>query len=120
MTQSKQRNLQKGVLTKEQEYSQSPVVLSAMEGILAAAIAGGFAGYLTAPIDIIKTKVMIDQQHLCDGGFVDCLRNALDQHGVASLFAVGNARALWLGSFTAMYLPVYEFFKCKFSVADTT
>lgn len=81
-----------------------------MEELLAAAISGGFTGFLTAPLDNIKTKLMVDVGYT---GFFDCLFKTAKNNGVPSLFAGSAARVAWLMPFTAIYLPVYEILKRK-------
>eukprot|EP00592_Proboscia_alata_P007630 CAMPEP_0194353648 /NCGR_PEP_ID=MMETSP0174-20130528/1940_1 /TAXON_ID=216777 /ORGANISM="Proboscia alata, Strain PI-D3" /LENGTH=344 /DNA_ID=CAMNT_0039122291 /DNA_START=100 /DNA_END=1134 /DNA_ORIENTATION=+ len=80
--------------------------------IIAAAIAGGFTGFLTAPLDTIKTKIMVDDAGIYNG-FVDATRKVIAQHGISSLFQGSAARVFWIMPFTAVYLPLYEVFKRK-------
>jgi len=86
--------------------------ITQMDEIVAAAITGGIAGYLTSPLDNIKTKLMLqatDAQMY--SGFMDCARQMIRANGVASLFQGAAARVAWLVPFTAIYLPVYEIMK---------
>jgi len=82
---------------------------SIFDDIIAAAISGMITGYLTAPMDNIKTKLMVNADLY--KGFIDCTRKCIAENGVASLFNGGAARVAWLMPFTAIYLPVYEIFK---------
>lgn len=77
--------------------------------IIAAALTGGIAGYLTAPFDVIKTKLMVD--HDMYNGFIDCTMKTIHNHGIESLFQGGVARIIWLVPFTAIYLPCYDLIK---------
>jgi hypothetical protein len=89
-------------------------ILHAWEEVVAAALTGGATAYLTTPLDTIKTKLMVDQD-LYAGGFLDCLVSTVDHHGLGALFAGGAARVAWLVPYTAIYLPVYDLLKRKFS-----
>mmetsp|Transcript_12158 Transcript_12158/g.18457 ORF Transcript_12158/g.18457 Transcript_12158/m.18457 type:complete len:214 (+) Transcript_12158:823-1464(+) len=81
-----------------------------LDELLAAAISGGITGFLTSPLDNIKTKLMVDAGY---NGFFDCLFKTAKTNGVPSLFAGSAARVAWLMPFTAIYLPVYEIVKRK-------
>ena len=80
------------------------------EEIIAAALTGGIAGYLTTPFDVIKTKLMVDHDLLYNG-FVDCAIKSVNNYGIESLFQGGAARIIWLVPFTAIYLPCYDLIK---------
>ena len=86
--------------------------LQAWEEVVAAAITGGIAGYLTTPFDTIKTKLVVDTY---DGGFMECLLTTVHDHGVAALFAGGIARVLWLLPFNAIHLPLFDALKRYFA-----
>lgn len=79
-----------------------------MDEILAAAVSGGITGFLTAPFDNIKTKLMVDVGY---NGFFDCVTKTVNSGGISALFAGSAARVAWLLPFTAIYLPVYEIIK---------
>lgn len=79
-----------------------------LEELLAALISGGITGFLTSPLDNIKTKLMVDSGY---NGFFDCLAKTAKTNGIGGLFAGSAARVAWLMPFTAIYLPVYEIVK---------
>ena len=81
-----------------------------LDELLAAAVAGGMCGFLTAPLDNIKTKLMVETGY---NGFFDCLAKTVQTGGVPALFSGSAARVAWLMPFTAIYLPVYEIIKRK-------
>jgi len=83
--------------------------ITQMDEIIAAAVTGGITGYLTNPLDMIKTKLMVDGPLYT--GFFDCMRKTVKHGGVSSLFQGGAARVAWLLPFTAIYLPLYDIFK---------
>lgn len=88
--------------------------ISQVEEIIAAAITGGITGYITNPLDVIKTKLMVDSAMYT--GFNDCLRKTVTDYGYPSLFHGGGARVAWLMPFTAIYLPVYDLFKRRMEI----
>jgi solute carrier family 25 (mitochondrial S-adenosylmethionine transporter), member 26 len=84
--------------------------LSSWEEIAVAGATGSIAGFFTTPLDTIKTKLMVDTE-LYNDGFWQCWSETIHDHGVESLFAGALARVLWVGPFTAMYLPMYDWTK---------
>lgn len=82
----------------------------AWEEILAAAITGGVTAFLTTPIDVVKTKMMVDSEYVGDS-FLECLLASIDHHGWMSVFAGVEARMAWILPFTAIYLPTYDYLK---------
>lgn len=83
--------------------------ITQFDEIVAAAVTGGITGYVTNPLDTIKTKLMVDAGLY--SGFFDCARKTVAQNGVGSLFQGGTARVAWLMPFTAIYLPLYDLLK---------
>lgn len=81
------------------------------EEIVAGAITGGTAALLTTPLDTIKTKMMVDPDWGVGSSFVECLVSTVQQHGWQAVFAGVLARIAWIMPFTAMYLPLYDYFK---------
>lgn len=88
--------------------------LTQTEELTAAAITGGITGFLTTPLDLIKTRLMI--QSSTGGqysGIVDALSSIYQSGGVEALFTGSAARVAWLLPFTTIYLGVYEVAKRK-------
>jgi len=86
------------------------------EELVAAAITGGITGFVTTPLDVIKTKLMIQtatsggQQYT---GVMDALTGVYKSGGLDALFVGSAARVAWLLPFTTIYLGVYEVAKRK-------
>lgn len=90
--------------------SPAPTSLGPSVEIVAAGLTGAIAGYLTTPLDTIKTKMMVDSQYM-GGSFWDTLMLTVHDHGLASIWVGGIARVAWLLPLTAIYLPTYDFLK---------
>jgi hypothetical protein len=90
------------------------VGITQFDEIMTAALTGGLVGYLTNPLDCVKTKLMTSP-HLYPLGFPQALTDQITSSGLASLFDGGGARVLWLMPFTAIYLPCYDMIKRKMS-----
>jgi hypothetical protein len=84
--------------------------LSLRDEVVIAAITGCITGFVTNPLDTIKTKLMVDDAQLYRG-FIDCVQKTVSQHGIKSLLQGAAARVSWIGPFTAIYLPIYEILK---------
>jgi solute carrier family 25 S-adenosylmethionine transporter 26 len=84
---------------------------SQMDEIISAALAGGITGYLTNPMDLVKTKMMLNPGTY--KGFADAWRKTVQEGGMASLFNGASARVSYIMPFCTFYLPVYEVIKRK-------
>mmetsp|Transcript_26738 Transcript_26738/g.35129 ORF Transcript_26738/g.35129 Transcript_26738/m.35129 type:complete len:349 (-) Transcript_26738:198-1244(-) len=81
---------------------------SQKDELYSAALTGGIAGYVTNPLDIIKTKLMTQQIGQAKTGFMQAANSILETEGVPGLFKGSIARVTWLTPFTIIYLPLYE------------
>merc|ERR1719410_914522 len=102
-------NLKRIYIDFKSRRLQVSTTTSLMDEIIAAGISGAITGYFTAPMDNIKTKLMVDASKY--NGFLDCTRKCIQQNGFWSIFDGSAARIAWLMPFTAIYLPLYEIFK---------
>jgi len=85
--------------------------LTQQEELTAAAVTGGFTGFITTPLDVIKTKLMMQtttgatRQYT---GVIDTFNSIYKSGGLKALFVGSAARVSWLLPFTTIYLGVYE------------
>lgn len=87
-------------------------VENANDELFAAAITGAIAAFLTTPLDLVKTKLMMQSGSVVAySGVVDVLQQLYADGGVSALFVGAIARVTWLVPFTTIYLGVYE--RCK-------
>jgi hypothetical protein len=103
---------------KKDTISATPK-LSLRDEVVIAAITGCITGFVTNPLDTIKTKLMVDDAQLYHG-FIDCLQKTVSQHGLKSLLQGAAARVSWIGPFTAIYLPIYEILKRQMAQKEPT
>lgn len=96
----------KTLIRKVQKRSE----LTQQEELAAAAFTGGFTGFVTTPLDLIKTKLMM--QSTTGGGqykgVIDALTSIYKSGGIKALYVGSSARVAWLLPFTTIYLGIYE------------
>lgn len=89
---------------------RSKTDLDQKDELAAAAITGGISSFLTTPLDVIKTKLMM--QSAAEGsGFMNMFLSVYKEKGISGLYVGSLARVSWLLPFTTIYLGVYEFTK---------
>ncbi|ESK86215.1 s-adenosylmethionine transporter [Moniliophthora roreri MCA 2997] len=83
--------------------------LYAYEAAVCGSIAGGFAAALTTPLDVLKTRVMLDLQ---SGGarisIYTRLKTIYRTEGGKALFSGVVPRTMWISAGGAVFLGVYE------------
>jgi solute carrier family 25 S-adenosylmethionine transporter 26 len=104
---------------QNQDTTVTPPNLSLRDEVVIAAITGCITGFVTNPLDTIKTKLMVDDAQLYHG-FIDCLQKTVSQYGLKSLLQGAAARVSWIGPFTAIYLPIYEILKRQMTQKEPT
>lgn len=90
--------------------SSKPRSVGVWDDVLAAALTGGITAFLTTPLDVIKTKLMVDDAY-AGYSFLDCWLATVESHGIGSVFAGVVARIAWILPFVTIYLPTYDFLK---------
>lgn len=84
--------------------------LHAAEAAVCGSIAGGVAAALTTPLDVLKTRVMLDMRDP-SSRFPSLFTRARDIYvgeGARALFAGVVPRTLWISAGGAVFLGVYE------------
>ncbi|KAI6139310.1 mitochondrial carrier domain-containing protein [Pisolithus tinctorius] len=84
--------------------------LHAAEAAVCGSIAGGVAAALTTPLDVLKTRVMLDMRDP-SSRFPSLFARARDIYvgeGARALFAGVVPRTLWISAGGAVFLGVYE------------
>ena len=99
--------------------TQDGVTVTQADEIAFAAITGGIVGYLTNPLDSIKTKVMTSPHLYGGGSILTAAAMQFRDEGFCSFFAGGAARVGYILPFTAIYLPIYDALK-RFAEARRT
>jgi len=85
--------------------------IRAYEAAVCGIIAGGSAAALTTPLDVLKTRIMLDQRnqtHASHPSMLRRLQTIYTTEGVKVLFAGALPRTIWIGAGGAVFLGVYE------------
>jgi len=85
--------------------------LGAHEAALCGSVAGGIAAALTTPLDVLKTRTMLDLRDpsKCDvPGLLTRFKQIYTNEGVKVLFAGVVPRTLWISAGGAVFLGAYE------------
>ena len=110
----------KSLLVKNRKHKNPSMnaedAASHTEQVLAGAISGGITGFMTNPLDLIKTKLMVEGDLY--SGFIDAFRKTYADGGLSGLFHGGAARVGYILPFCAFYLPMYEIIKRKMELGE--
>ncbi|KAJ1435060.1 mitochondrial carrier domain-containing protein [Ochromonadaceae sp. CCMP2298] len=88
--------------------------LTQNDELMAAAFTGAVAAFLTTPLDLVKTKLMMQGAGGVQyAGVTGALASIYRSGGMSALFVGSTARIAWLVPFTTIYLGVYESSKRK-------
>lgn len=73
-------------------------------------IASAFAAFLTTPLDVSKTRIMLAEKSdsLASGRIRDAMRLVYSERGVRGLFAGVMPRVVWISVGGAIFLGAYE------------
>jgi len=84
--------------------------LHASEAAICGSIAGGVAAALTTPLDVLKTRVMLDMRDPTSKmpSLLGHLRQIYTAEGPKALFAGVVPRTLWISAGGAVFLGAYE------------
>lgn len=106
-------------------YSEQTEQLIERAGLtgLSASVSGTVASFVTTPIDVVKTRLMLSATDSAGSGGYDARskstkrptkgafavgREIFQQEGVPGLFRGGSIRAVWTAVALSLYLSIYE------------
>ncbi|GJJ15835.1 hypothetical protein Clacol_010113 [Clathrus columnatus] len=83
--------------------------LYAHEAAICGSIAGGIAAAGTTPLDVLKTRIMLDTRTgAVQRSFISYFKEIYQTEGVKALFSGVVPRTLWISAGGAVFLGVYE------------
>lgn len=83
-------------------------------GMVNTAACAAVAGFLTTPIDVVKTRVQVQGANpdlFAFGGAFDCAKQLVMKEGVQGMFAGACGRMWYLAPNMAVFIPLYELLK---------
>ncbi|KAI5654600.1 hypothetical protein M9H77_31787 [Catharanthus roseus] len=78
------------------------------ENALIGAFAGAITGAITTPLDVIKTRLMIQGSAKQYEGILHCVRSIAREEGTCALFKGLGPRVLWIGIGGSIFFGVLE------------
>ncbi|KAE9610258.1 putative mitochondrial carrier protein [Lupinus albus] len=78
------------------------------ENALIGAFAGALTGAITTPLDVIKTRLMIQGSGNQYKGIVDCVQTIIKEEGPSALLKGVGPRVLWIGIGGSIFFGVLE------------
>ena len=76
-------------------------------------VAGGIAAFLTCPLDVLKTRIMLtaDLPASQRMGVLSTLKNLIQMEGYGRLFAGVKYRVMWISFGGAIWFGAFEEYK---------
>lgn len=78
------------------------------DGAIAGMIAGGIAAFLTTPLDVLKTRLMLNQTRV---GLGELASKILKEDGPRAFWRGAGPRTMWISAGGAIFLGTYEIVK---------
>jgi solute carrier family 25 S-adenosylmethionine transporter 26 len=72
------------------------------------AFAGAVTGVLTTPLDVIKTRLMVQGSGTQYKGVSDCIKTIIREEGSSALWKGMGPRVLWIGIGGSIFFGVLE------------
>ncbi|XP_061345174.1 S-adenosylmethionine carrier 1, chloroplastic/mitochondrial-like [Gastrolobium bilobum] len=78
------------------------------ENAMLGAFAGAITGAVTTPLDVVKTRLMVQGSQNHYHGIYDCVRTIVKEEGAHALFKGIGPRVLWIGLGGSIFFGVLE------------
>lgn len=82
--------------------------LEPWRGALCGSFAGGLTGFLTTPLDVIKTRVMLSSDPNHSSHPIDAMKQIFREGGLRRLFAGALPRTAWISLGGFIFFGAYE------------
>jgi len=99
------------------EHKGAP--LAPWQGALCGSLSGAFAAAVTTPLDVAKTRLMIDQKNKYSG-MVGTLRKIAAEEGWRALFLGITPRVMWISIGGFVFFGAYEATKEQLNARDAS
>ncbi|KAF7820323.1 putative S-adenosylmethionine carrier 2, chloroplastic isoform X1 [Senna tora] len=78
------------------------------ENAMLGAFAGAVTGAVTTPLDVVKTRLMVQGSQNQYKGISDCVRTIIKEEGTQALFKGMGPRVLWIGIGGSIFFGILE------------
>lgn len=97
-------------LKKKTLESKGKPKIDPWESMMCGSVAGGFSAFVTTPLDVAKTRVMLadSQSSLASGNLLHALKSIWRQNCLKGLFAGCVPRVTWISVGGAIFLGGYD------------
>ncbi|THU48322.1 hypothetical protein C4D60_Mb09t25010 [Musa balbisiana] len=89
-------------------FMQAQRELSDPENAIIGAFAGALTGAITTPLDVLKTRLMVQGSANQYKGIISCAQAILKEEGPAAFFKGIGPRVLWIGIGGSIFFGVLE------------
>ncbi|GMM47904.1 Pet8 protein [Pichia kluyveri] len=79
--------------------------ISPLKGALCGSFAGGIAAAITTPLDVLKTRLMLNKERI---SIIKLFKTLVKEEGYSVLFSGIGPRTMWISAGGAIFLGVYE------------
>lgn len=86
-------------------------VLETYENALCGSAAGSVAAGITTPVDVVKTRVMLQGEKVQYNGLLHALKKVSAEEGILALFSGILPRIAWISTGGFIFFGGYEFTK---------
>jgi len=93
----------KAIWSKQQSRETTP-----LQGAACGSMAGGIAACLTTPLDVLKTRVMLQPETATPVSSLDILRKLIKTEGIGTLWSGVGPRTLWISIGGFVFFGAYE------------
>lgn len=95
-------DLPTSISLQEGENDQDELTITTLKSTLFGGLSGSLAGFLTTPMDFVKTQIMTSDRKISISNVV---KQTVAKHGVKTLFTGGIARSTWWFCVCSVFFP---------------
>uniref|UniRef100_A0AAF5DG64 Uncharacterized protein n=1 Tax=Strongyloides stercoralis TaxID=6248 RepID=A0AAF5DG64_STRER len=95
--------------TSRYKESRNKDKCSPFESAIFGSIAGSFSAFLTTPLDVAKTRIMLDINNIYKKSILNVWKSIVKNEKPKQLYAGASVRTMWMGLGGFIYFFGYEF-----------
>lgn len=96
--------------TKKKWSNHQRMAVKPWQATICGALSGGIAAFITTPLDLAKTRIMLAQKGsiISSGNILTVLKLVYNEKGLIGLFSGAVPRVIWISIGGAIFLGGYE------------